>query len=112
MSSRIPPFLAAGHPTESCAGGGRPDGLDPGADPAVSSRASAAASALLSAASDPTCGTGVRWRRRNRPISPSTPPSSCTPSKPGAQKKLQLTIGCWQRPRTYEPSGFNLASNL
>ena len=52
----------------------------------ASSRTSAAARATLSAASDPTCGTGVRWRRRNRPISPSTPPFSCAPSMPGMQK--------------------------
>src|SRR5205085_5018147 len=29
-----------------------------------------------------TCGTGTRWRRRNRPISPSTPPFSWAPPTP------------------------------
>jgi hypothetical protein len=32
------------------------------------------------------CGIGLRWRRRKRPISPSTPPFSCARSMPGAQK--------------------------
>ena len=52
-----------------------------------SSTMSAALISWFSAASDATAGTGTRWRRRNRPISPSTPPFSCAPSLPGMQKK-------------------------
>jgi hypothetical protein len=51
-----------------------------------SSVMSAAAISWFSAASDATDGTGVRWRRRNRPISASTPPFSCAPAWPGMQK--------------------------
>lgn len=36
----------------------------------------------FSAARSETSGTGTRWRRRNRPTSPSTPPFSCAPSRP------------------------------
>ena len=35
-----------------------------------------------------TTHTGTRWVRRNRPISPSTPPFSCAPSMPGRQKNV------------------------
>ncbi len=51
-----------------------------------SSMMSAAAIRWFSAASDATAGTGTRCRRRNRPISPSTPPFSCAPCWPGMQK--------------------------
>jgi hypothetical protein len=32
------------------------------------------------------CGADGSLRRRNRPISPSTPPFSCAPALPGTQK--------------------------
>jgi hypothetical protein len=52
----------------------------------ASSAASAVAISAFSSARLATFGTGVRWRRRNRPTSPSTPPFSCAPSMPGWQK--------------------------
>ncbi len=45
-------------------------------------------SSSLSSTIDATCGTGTRWRRRNRPTSDSTPPFSWLPLMPGWQKKL------------------------
>ena len=60
-----------------------------------SSRMSAAAISWFSVASDVTTGTGTRWRRRNRPISPSTPPFSCAPSLPGTQKNESNPL--WER---------------
>ena len=63
------------------------DGLGPGRDPPgvvdARRRRPSPRSARPAIA---TCGTGVRCRRRNRPISPSTPPFSCAPSIPGRQK--------------------------
>jgi hypothetical protein len=50
------------------------------------SAASAPAITSWSAANDATFGIGVKCVRRNRPISPSTPPFSCAPSLPGMQK--------------------------
>ena len=51
-----------------------------------SSVASAAAINSFSSSRQATSGIGTRWRRRNRPISPSTPPFSGAPVLPGMQK--------------------------
>jgi hypothetical protein len=56
---------------------GRPRSADP--DRPRSRRA-----ARVQLGEAPTLGTGTRWRRRNRPTSPSTPPFSCAPSIPGS----------------------------
>src|SRR5689334_19242308 len=62
-----------------------------------SSIMSPSAISWFSAASDATTGTGTRWRRRNRPISPSTPPFSCAPSRPGTQKNEAGPVVAAQR---------------
>ena len=51
----------------------------------MSSRRSPSATSSFSSAREETLGMGTMWRRRNRPISPSTPPFSWAPSLPGRQ---------------------------
>ena len=62
-----------------------------------SSATSPAAIRSLSSAREATLGTGTRWRRRNRPISPSTPPFSCAPSMPGAAEERVEPVVAAQR---------------
>ena len=50
----------------------------------------AAINCSLSSATEETLGTGTRWLRRNRPMSPSTPPFSWAPSMPGfAEERVE-----------------------
>ncbi len=71
----------------------------------ASSRASAAAKRSVQRLPTSPHAASGQVRRRNRPISPSTPPFSCAPLTPGAQKK-KYSRNRTASPRTAELEAF------